>query len=375
MHALCVRSAGRSGPTVLSFSRHNSSNVPRPRIAKSWGDIVIPSAEEISQKIAKGNAYKPDLSYLRSGKQSLASKLAQGASATPVSVLAAALPKQQPVESRQERTLRVNAITAARKEARETRERSQREAKQTRERLQNETRKVVQAALEAKRATQAADNRASAEKARLLTDKRKAQRLHREASLTPSQRLEVDQHLLEAPRARTLRTSRQSSRKPSLTKQRPGSTRAMAPRKPNFRIQAMPSQDDNQLHSKDDISLEIIEAGGDAKEPPEFMTPDILHTHLDLLFEASTTHPVGSKTTSLTSRQNRQLRQSYAGDYANSALKSVTPTAKLSPIKHAEVILARRSDVSVQARDKALAIVASAVGVNAGTQTVKATVN
>ncbi|KAG6889988.1 hypothetical protein C0995_012948 [Termitomyces sp. Mi166 len=383
----------RRVPHLVPFSRTNSSAsspeepapspvAPKPssaRIASSWGNIVIPSREEVLRRQNKTGSYKPDLSYLVSGESSgfasrLAAKIASSPAAEPSHTS-----QRDPVEkseSPEERIIRIEAVTAARRAEREAREHTAAVAREAAEAARAKQRAVR----EEQRAAREAAAQKTTERAALLTDQRRAERMRREAGMTPRQRLAtVDASLTEArPHLRPESSPRRGSPQRAQSASKPS-----RPRKPNFRIQTMPSQDANLANTKDDITLEILETGGDDKEPAELTGPDVPFTNLDNLFtpsfERRVENTIKSPVDSFNSRQIQTLRETYAGDYRRFASQtsgnSVTPPHQLGPLKHAEIVLSRRSDVSIRARSNALEIISAAVGGTTGARTIQANVN
>ncbi|KAH0591079.1 hypothetical protein J132_04918 [Termitomyces sp. J132] len=396
MYALRCRSCvGRRAPLLVPFSRSNSTvssseePVPGPappkpssaRIASSWGDIVIPSRQEILNRKNKANSYKPDLSYLASGESSgFAHRLAakRTSSSEPSDKL-----QQKPVEkieSPEARSIRIQAATAARRAEREAR---QHVAAVAREAAQA-ARAAERVAREAEKAAKEAAAQKIAERVAIFVDQRRAERLRREASSTPRQRLAVDESLTETRLGSRpgLRPGPRPRRGPSQ-KAQSSSKPSRFPKKPNFRIQTMPAQDANVASAKDDITLEIIEAGGDEKEPPEITSPDVSLTDFDSLFSPSFERRVEKAIhlplVPLSPGQIQMLREAYGGAYQRFAPQTnedfVMQPSQLGPLKHAGIVLSHRSDVSIGARSNALDIISTAVGGAGGARTIQTTVN
>lgn len=269
------------------------------------------------------------------------------------------LQKPLPVETSEtpeERIIRIQALTAARRAEREARERDA---------------ALLREAAEAARAAERAAKTAAIRKSAILADQRRAERLRREAAMTPRERIAYDASLVEGlPIQRQEPRPELRARRASPPQARSAPKPSRFPRKPTFRIQTMPSQDANLANAKDDITLEIIESGGDEKEPPEYTIPDVSFTNFDNLFrpsfERSVETMIHTPEASFSRGQMRILREAYGGDYRRLASQTsedcVTPPRQLGPLKHAQSVLSHRSDVSTGARINALNIISEAVG-------------
>ncbi|KAG6865759.1 hypothetical protein C0991_011956 [Blastosporella zonata] len=311
---------------------------------------VLSPKSATREELQKQPAYTPDLSYLTAGKSSgLASRLAAGVTSS--ATKAPRVLSQPPLhsapkqvihrESDEERDRRTQAITATRRAERLARE---------------DAAAAAQKARQEDQVSIDASYRASAERAALLTAQRMAERLKREAQMA-HQRLEN----------RTLGTGTERAH------HRPrGGAKAGKPQ-----VQTLPSQD--SVPADDDITWEIIEEGGDQKEPAQFISPDLSFAELDALFQPTfyqrvetSIHTPVSKSSQLGERQIRKLRVAYGGDYQHIPPQHfVTPPSELGPLKHAQLVLSRRSDVSVPAKNGAVAIISSAVGGATGSREVQ----
>ncbi|KAG6910496.1 hypothetical protein DXG01_009915 [Tephrocybe rancida] len=398
---------GRRLPRAFSFSRSNSTENPPPedsdtsptapkppssaRIASSWGNIVIPTREEVLRASNQSMAqeYKPDLSYLAAGNSTgLAGRLAANA---PPPSKSDSLPFKTPVKklvqqrtpaptmSSKERASRLQAILAARK--------AENKARDEAASMAQESRRAAKEAMEA-------DIRAASERATQITSERTAQRLHREATMSPRERREwydaASQPVQSRPEGRGSSAGARGGRG-SVPRARGGrggarggaKGRQSGPRKPKFTIDTLPSQEDSIANAKDDITWEIVEEGGDEKELSEFKTPDVPVTDLDALFEPSfqvrVEKMISSPTQPFEKSQAHGLREAFGGDYRRIAPQNsqdfITPPHSLGPVKHAQLVLSQRSDVSVQAQNSALAIISTAVGGTTGSKNVQTTIN
>ncbi|KAG6879477.1 hypothetical protein C0992_002200 [Termitomyces sp. T32_za158] len=398
-------------------------------------DALQASRDEILKK-DKDTSYKPDLTYLASrGTSGFAGRLAANLTSSPRQSAGNSLDGSQitPLEIYQtpeEKYTRIQAITAARRTEREARERAatllreaeeaaeaaeiaatsaasekaallagqRRAEREARERAAILLREAEEAAQAAAEAARIAARTAASEKSALLTDQRRAERLRREASMTPRQRLAYDASPSAEHRPReaamypreglTRGAPVEARREPHPNRVSPMKARSVSkpsrfPRKPKFRIQSMPSQDANLANANDDITLEIIENGGDDKEPPEFTVPDVSFTDFGNLFrpsfERSVETMIRSPEASFSPGQIRLLREAYGGDYQRLASQTtedyVKPPHQLGPLKHAQSVLSHRSDVSAGARINALKIISAAVGGTASARTTKAIVS
>ncbi|KAG6814149.1 hypothetical protein H0H92_002144 [Tricholoma furcatifolium] len=377
MYALSHRAsvARHISRTTISFSRSNSASkgpeetedpatsTPKPpssRIASSWGNVTIPSREEILRNLSqetKAQTYTPDLSYLKGAKASgIASRLYSNNLSPPESDAAQNVQENKEADDpAKEKAARILAATLARKAAREAREKAA-----------AATEKASLEAREARAAAHRAKREAASERAAQVTAERIAERLRREAIVPAPQR-----------RQNIKRGQPQSNRSPNSRAARDGSK----PSRPRvkFMIQATPSQDSSLANSQDDITLEMIEQGGDEKEPPAFMNPDVTFTNLDALFKPSLAtrveHDISSGQSSFTKDQMLKLRNAYGGDYqrfsSRTSKQCVTPPEQLGPVQHAHLILSERRELSLGARENALAIISSAASGSRGIKEVK----
>ncbi|KAG6817933.1 hypothetical protein H0H87_012401 [Tephrocybe sp. NHM501043] len=414
MYALCSRaSLARCVPRVPIFSRanftSNSLEEPKPnpttkpgsRIASSWGNIVIrtslsnysrtttlkshaASREEIlhQQKQPEARAYTPDLSYLAADKSSsLASRLAadltipskqpapspvkktfEAASTHLTDKPSSGTPPRQ-TESPEERALRMRALTDARKAER-----------QAREEAAAAVSKARKDAAEARRAYIDDAARAASERVAHLTAQRTVERLKREA-MAPRQTFEFN--VTRALQRQVGRGSPRGTREGRKAK-------PLGPRKPKFQIMTSTSQDNQIVNESEDITWEIIEEGGDKKEPAQFTDADISFADLDNLFQPTFEQRVDNAirtpgSVSLKKGQVQRLREVYAGDYQCIAPQTsqdfVTSPHELGPLKHADLVLSQRSDVSAGGKQSAVAIISSAIGSATRIRDVQAVVN
>ncbi|KAF5385392.1 hypothetical protein D9615_001249 [Tricholomella constricta] len=328
--------ANNSAPTSFR-AVEASSNAP---IASSWDNITIPSREEILQKPRKfvpghdrGKLYRPDLSYLRKGSStSFASRLAAEA-AQPADGAASEPAKKpspkQPKQEQKERQRRVAEATAQRKAERLARE----------------------AAQKAKVEAKPAQRRASAYEG-VETALQKVERRGQQSGQRDQQRSRGG--------------SASHGGRGGMRKQ---NVRGAARPPPVPVVRRTPTTEINQTESNEDITLEVLEQGGDDKAPAEFKNPDFPVTNLDDLFGPSPDARLENATramTPFTDDQVQWLRETYGGDYLRIAPQSdadfATEPRELGPLKHAHLVLSKRRDVAFGARKDALTVIASALG-------------
>ena len=136
-----------------------------------------------------------------------------------------------------------------------------------------------------------------------------------------------------------------------------------------YRIHAVRAGE--EMSNSEDISLEILEEGGDEKEQAEFKGPDATFADLDEVFgrSASRSHSVSPRTQAPVA-DPKWVQETFSGDYARFAPYSsrdfLVSHYKISPMKHVQLVLSKRGDVSITARHRALHIVESSTS-EAGT--------
>jgi len=121
------------------------------------------------------------------------------------------------------------------------------------------------------------------------------------------------------------------------------------------------------MNNNEDISLEILEEGGDEKEQAEFRGPDATFADLDEVFGRLASR---SRQTEASGVYPKWVQETSTGDYARFAPYSsrdfLVSHYKISPMKHVQFVLSKRGDVSITARRRALQIVESSMS-EAGT--------
>jgi hypothetical protein len=131
-----------------------------------------------------------------------------------------------------------------------------------------------------------------------------------------------------------------------------------------------------ETSNNEDISLEILEEGGDDKESAEFKGPDATFADLDDVFGrlAPRSHSVSPRQTEASVADSKWVQEASGGDYARFAPHSsrdfLVSHYKMSPAKHVQLVLSKRGDVSIAARHRALYIVESSMS-EAGTISVR----
>jgi len=116
----------------------------------------------------------------------------------------------------------------------------------------------------------------------------------------------------------------------------------------------------DEMRNNDDISLEILEEGGDEKEPAEFKGPDTTSTDLDDIF-GTRSHTILLDESVID--RTRRVQEASGGDYSRFTPSSnfLVSRRKMSPVKHAQFVLSKRSDVPIIARHRALGIIQSSM--------------
>jgi hypothetical protein len=131
-------------------------------------------------------------------------------------------------------------------------------------------------------------------------------------------------------------------------------------------------KEDEGGESKDDISLEILENGCDAKQPSRLISPESPLADLDDVFgrsfnaSPSVIAPQGSAPiTPLPGDRTQWIRETFGGDYSRFATHSpdlyIASPRTLNLLKHAQLVLSKKKDISIAARHRALDIVESSV--------------
>lgn len=131
-------------------------------------------------------------------------------------------------------------------------------------------------------------------------------------------------------------------------------------------------KEDEGGESQEDISLETLEEGCDAKVPSARTTPASPPAHLDAVFGHSSATPLNIIATSQDTKPDAQqprdrtqwIRESFGGDYSRFAQHSpdlyLASHRTLGPSKHAELVLSKRKDIVIAGRHRAQEIIESA---------------
>ena len=133
-----------------------------------------------------------------------------------------------------------------------------------------------------------------------------------------------------------------------------------------------------EMSSSEDISLEILEEGGDEKEQAEFKDPDAIFADLDEVFGRLGSRPhsvqVSPRQTEVSVAYPKRVQEASSGDYARFAPYSsgdfLVSHHKINPMKHVQLVLSKRGDVPITARHRALRIVQSSMSEAAATRRV-----
>ncbi|KAF9469817.1 hypothetical protein BDZ94DRAFT_31366 [Collybia nuda] len=380
--------AGHCVPqTLATIVRFNSTKpesvvpqAPSPpatkvHIASSWGDLFIPSREEILRKSRpsgrnKANPYSPNLHYLdKSSDTSLAGRLAkqwrkqEAPVQTPPSIIHSQTrlevyhpdakivpsPEIRPRESRVDHTI---AQRRAERLARETAQKAKvRTPRQwTQETGQYEQRMTVggqsQRSKQQFEGTENANNGSATEPGRrFYNNKNSSQHMRRGSTNTGKSDSQMRSGQRDA-RGRTL-------------------GRLVITR-------ARKIKEDEGGESKEDISLEILEEGCDTKVPSALTAPDPPLADLNGVFGNSSITSLNVITTRQPSNSNVQqskdraqwIKETFGGDYARFAPQPpylyLESHRTLGPSKHAELVLSKRRDVLIANRHRAQAIIESA---------------
>jgi hypothetical protein len=124
------------------------------------------------------------------------------------------------------------------------------------------------------------------------------------------------------------------------------------------------SLDVEEAGHNEDISLEILEEGGDEKEPPEFTDSDAAFADLKDVFGRLVSRPHSVPRESVA--DPRWTHETSGGDYArfapNSCRDFLVSHYKTRPKEHVQLVLSKRGDVSITARHRALDIVKASIG-------------
>lgn len=131
-------------------------------------------------------------------------------------------------------------------------------------------------------------------------------------------------------------------------------------------------KEDEGGESQEDISLETLEEGCDAKVPSAQTTPESPPADLDAVFGPSSVPPPNIIATSQGTKADVQrprdrtqwIRESLGGDYSRFAQHSpdlyLASHRTLGPSKHAELVLSKRKDIVIAGRHRAQEIIESA---------------
>ncbi|KAF8078936.1 hypothetical protein FPV67DRAFT_1466917 [Lyophyllum atratum] len=349
-----------------------ASNEPtpdNPHIARTWNNIVIPTREEILKRPRKivpghdrGKLYKPDLSYLQKGSPtSFASRLAAEATAsTPLSTNPAPAASASP-----------SRLTKAEKQ----------QIKEREQQIKERERRVAEATAQRK-AERLAREEAHKAQAQAVPPKPRQRANHVPRQTDTYEGVDSAMQKVERRGTQSTQHRQQSSRGGAASRGARGGMRSSNPRGDARQssvpaVAQTPRTQTAEAVSSEDITLEILETGGDDKAPAEFRTPDVPFTNLDDVFGSSPEKLLEeaiSATSASTEAQVQWLREIHGGDYLRFASQTsvdfVTPHRKLGPLKHAQLVLAKRRDVSAGARKDALAIITSALG-DAGAKAVQ----
>lgn len=128
--------------------------------------------------------------------------------------------------------------------------------------------------------------------------------------------------------------------------------------------------DQDPADTSRDITLEILEQGGDEKAPAQFTTAEKPFADLHALFGPSpaTNLEVSTlrQTPSFSLGGAQWIRETYGGDYSRRAPQTgedfLVSHRNLGPLKHAALVIGKQADITMSARKQALDIVASLVG-------------
>lgn len=399
-HSKQLGKCGHSYVSLQSFFCY-----PKSHTASASREDILRQSSQPSSAPRRSIPYKPDLSYLKQGSPtSFASRLAESREedAPQETRKAAELAHTLPPTSEQKndahaRKTRVDELTAQRRAARLAREEAMKQ--QTSENLQKrpmaDTSQETSVDLR-KRITE-------------LTAKRRAERLAREDTTKQMpvglRRITSDTHNPTRRQGQQFEGTNVAFEQRSYTsgssdRQQPsrGGSRVrggmrgggngmqrggtVSPRGALFqaRLQTSISTQDEGGDPTEDITLDILEKGGDDKEPAEFTSADISFAILDDVF--GTPAPAKFATTtesqpSFLEERNLWVRETYGGDYVRFGpqikIDSAVSRSPFGSIDHAQAILAKRGDVAIGPRNQALALMTSTMSQSTGTRAVRST--
>ncbi|KAG5637654.1 hypothetical protein H0H81_003731 [Sphagnurus paluster] len=313
----------------------------------STRDEIIQRPRKIVPGQDRGKLYKPDLAYLKQNStSSFASRLAAEAPSVKESTpgaQAASLPSQSPrptkaeKQAAKERERRIAEATAQRKE----------------QRLAREVVQAQRAAEESYKKPRQSGAKPTENQWGVYGDLQAGQ---------PSQSGQRGQKLQRSRGGPVSRGGRGGMKRPT--------SHSRGPVRPQVAlIRKTPTTEIDESLSNEDITLSVLEDGGDDKAPAEFRNPDIPFTNLDDLFGPSAAERVEKAARSPSEDRIEWLRETYGGDYIRFAPPAAanfgTEPRTLGPLKHAQFVLSKRGDVTVGSRKDALAIITSAIGASA----------